>query len=113
MTVNSNKNVIQTPAGYRIEYTLTEKAVVLVLTFYLVGAFGAGLWLILDTWTGRFLLLNWMGFTVPIGAQAPEFLQLVVYAMAGGWLGGVISAARSLQEHCVAPVENECDLKKQ
>lgn len=103
----------ETPAGPRIEYTGPEKWVAAGLAVYLVAAFGAGLWLILDVWTERFLLLNLMGFALPNVEKAAEFLQLVVYAMAGGWLGGVISAARSLQEHYTAPVEYVCDLKKQ
>jgi hypothetical protein len=99
--------------GRMIEYTTMEKWVAFSLTFYLFLAFVVGLLLILDVWTEQFYGLRWMKFPLPTDTTALGLLQLVIYAMAGGWLGGVISSVRSLQEHYVAPVENLDNLKKQ
>lgn len=99
--------------GQRIEYTLTEKVVAFGLTIYLFLAFLVVVLLILDVWTEQLSGLKLLGFPMPTDKNALGLLQLVVYAMAGGWLGGVISAARSLQEHYTAPVANLGDLKKQ
>jgi hypothetical protein len=107
------RDTVETEAGARIEYTASDKWTATGLMIYLVAAFVGVLWFILDVWAEQFSVFNLIGYAVPTDEGPRRLLQLVLYGMAGGWLGGIISAVRSLQQHYTAPVENVGDLEKQ
>jgi hypothetical protein len=104
---------IKTNAGDRLPYTTGERVVANLLMLYLLLAFVGVLWFILDIWIGKFTFLTWIRYQVSEDVGIQRLFQLILYGMAGGWLGGVISAARSLQEHYTATVEETGNLEKQ
>lgn len=108
-------SVVKTHAGARIQYSRTEKVVAIILSIYLVVAFIGVLWSTWDIWVEELSVLQWFGYTelLSSGKIPLAIFRLALLCMAGGWLGGVISAARSLQYHYTAVVENVGDLKKQ
>jgi hypothetical protein len=108
-----DRGLVETPAGPRIEYSRGDRFVAALLSGYLILAFIGVLWFILDVWMGQFTLFQCIGYAVPTTEAPRRLFQLVLYGMAGGWLGGTISAAHSLQSHYTAPVENVGDLAKQ
>lgn len=74
---------------------------VAVATFvYLVGVTVFMLWELVDLWSGRLLLVEWMGFNQATCAASPTFRQMA-YVAIGGCLGSALSGLRSLTFwHC-------------
>ncbi len=87
----------------KLSYSVWEHAWATVFAVYLLAAFVWGLWLIGDTFAGTASLVAWL--KTSSDATLQPILILTLLCMAGGWLGGTLSAMRSLQTHYAGPIE--------
>ncbi|MCZ6690504.1 MAG: hypothetical protein O7H41_12960 [Planctomycetota bacterium] len=108
---------ITTGAGNRkYIYSTFEKSLAGMLAVYLFVALFGVFWFIFDVWANRFSLFNMFGYGEVLGALPKgrlPLMKLVIYCIAGGWLGGTLSAMRSLQLHYASPVEDVGDEQAQ
>ena len=109
------KSAISTSAGSIIQYSIGDKLAYAGIMFYLIVSMIGVFWFILDIWAKKYSLFYKIGYDSVLGPSHDprQLFQLILYGMAGGWLGGVISAVRSLQQHYTSPVDNMGDLEKQ
>lgn len=101
---------VETPAGDRIQYLGSEKAIAFLLSIYLIAMFFSSLWFLGDVFIGNSGVVRWIFWYVK---QLPFDITLVQLTMGGGWLGGTLSAVNSLQSHYAAVVENVGNLDRQ
>ncbi len=108
-------SAISTSAGSIIQYSKGDKLAYAGIMFYLIASMIGVFWFILDIWAKKYSLFDKIGYGSVLGPSHDprQIFQLMLYGMAGGWLGGVISAALSLQQHYASPVDNMGDLEKQ
>ena len=107
---------VGTGASLKYTYSRFERNVAGSLAIYLFLAIVGVFWFIFDAWANRYSLLIVFGYAEVL-ADLPEdsrtLLKLVIFCIAGGWLGGTLSAMRSLQLHYASPVEHVGDKQAQ
>ena len=73
-----------------------------LVAVYLTCGLLAVAWLLLDISSGQMRFLGWLGIQVPANPEYRGLLKAVLYAAAGGAVGGISFGMMNLQKHAAA-----------